>query len=184
MLKVNVGLSRKVSKDYNSTGFSVNLEGEVCVPLDDPEMVVEKIKELYDLAEESLHQQVARYEEETAVASRDAPPPNRPAPAPQRSFENGRTTRNVPRTSSSGNGNGAARSGNREAFSAATNKQIQYLLTLGKRQGLTTPQLEQRVAQIVGREVGLYDLTKEEAGIVLDQLTAQSNANSSQRRSG
>lgn len=38
MLKVNVGLSRKVSRDYNSTGFSVNLEGEVCAPLDDPEM--------------------------------------------------------------------------------------------------------------------------------------------------
>jgi len=183
MLKVNVGLSRKVSKDYNSTGFSVNLEGEVCVPLDDPEMVVEKIKELYDLAEESLHQQVARYEEETAVSSRDTPPSNRPAPAPQRSFKNGRTTRNVPRTSSPGNGNGTTRDGNRGDFTAATNKQIQYLLTLGKRQGLTTPQLEQRVAQIVGREVGLYDLTKEEAGIVLDQLTAQSNANSSQRRS-
>ncbi len=82
MLKVNVGLSRKVSKDYNSTGFSLNLEGEVCVPLDDPEMVIEKIKELYDLAEESLDQQVARYEEHSAIASRDAVPPSRPAPAP------------------------------------------------------------------------------------------------------
>jgi len=30
MLRVNVGMSRKLSKDFNSTGFSVNLEGEVC----------------------------------------------------------------------------------------------------------------------------------------------------------
>jgi len=29
MLRVNVGLSRKLSKDYNSTGYSVNLDGEV-----------------------------------------------------------------------------------------------------------------------------------------------------------
>jgi hypothetical protein len=49
MLNLNVGLSRKVSRGYNSTGFSVNLEGEVCAPLDDPEMIIEKIKELYDL---------------------------------------------------------------------------------------------------------------------------------------
>ncbi len=29
MLRVNVGLSRKVSKDYDFTGYSINLEGEV-----------------------------------------------------------------------------------------------------------------------------------------------------------
>lgn len=32
MLRVNVGLSRKLTRDYNSTGFSINVEGEVCVP--------------------------------------------------------------------------------------------------------------------------------------------------------
>ncbi|MBL4883834.1 MAG: hypothetical protein JKY95_04750 [Planctomycetaceae bacterium] len=181
MLKVNVGLSRKVSKDYNSTGFSLNLEGEVCVPLDDPEMVIEKIKELYDLAEESLDQQVARYEEHSAIATRDAAPPSRPAPAPQRSSGTDRTTRNSSRLTQPRTGNGHTRNSNGGDFSAATNKQIQYLLTLGKRLGLTTPQLEQRVGQIVGREVGLYDLTKDEAGIVLDELTAEGKANTPQR---
>lgn len=72
MLKVNVGLSRKVSRDYNSTGFSINLEGEVCAPLDDPEQLIEKVQELYDLAEESLNLQVSRYESDSAIASRDA----------------------------------------------------------------------------------------------------------------
>lgn len=45
MLKVNVGLSRKLSRDSNSTGFSLNLEGELGVGPDDPEALVEKIKE-------------------------------------------------------------------------------------------------------------------------------------------
>lgn len=53
MFKVNVGLSRKLSRDYNSTGFSLNLERELCVGTDDPEVLIEKIKEVYDLAEEA-----------------------------------------------------------------------------------------------------------------------------------
>ena len=55
MLKVNVGLSRKVTRDFNSTGFSLNLEGEICGTLDDPETLIERIKEYYDLADERLH---------------------------------------------------------------------------------------------------------------------------------
>ena len=44
MLKANVGLSRKISENYNSTGFSLNLEGEIHATLDDPEAVIERIK--------------------------------------------------------------------------------------------------------------------------------------------
>ncbi|MCA9026794.1 MAG: hypothetical protein KDA86_16425 [Planctomycetaceae bacterium] len=183
MLKVNVGLSRKVSQDFNSTGFSVNLEGEVCVPLDDPEGIVEKVKELYDLAEEALNQQVERYESESAIASRDAEPPHRQAPArSQQNSRNGTANPNGSRTSPARNGSRPARNGNSGAPIPATNKQVQYLLNLGKRQGLTTPQLEQRVADILGRNVGLYDLTKEEAGVVLDALTSDRPATTSSRR--
>lgn len=42
----------------------------------------------------------------------------------------------------------------RGGFTSASNKQISFLTNLAKRQGLTTPQLQQRVAEIVGREVG------------------------------
>lgn len=176
MLKVNVGLSRKVSRDYNSTGFSINLEGEVCAPLDDPERLIEKVQELYDLAEESLNQQVERYESDSAIASRDAEPASRPGhDRSRRSNGNGRSSQ--PQT-----GNGQARHGNGGNSPPATNKQVQYLLNLGKRLGLTTPQLEQRVADIVGRKVGLYELTKDEAGNVLDQLTTEANTNTSSRR--
>jgi hypothetical protein len=145
MLRVNVGMSRKLSKDYNSTGFSVNLDGEVSVGLDDPEAVVEKIKEFYDLAEESLAQQVERYEGESAIASRDETPR---APVPEPTSANDRN-----RQSSTGYGNGNSRNGNghrqtQAPAQPATNKQIQFLLTLGKREGLTTPQLENRVAEV------------------------------------
>ena len=175
MLRVNVGMSRKLSKDYNSTGFSVNLDGEVSVGLDDPEAVVEKIKEFYDLAEESLAQQIERYEGDSAIASRDETPR---APAPETTAANDRI-----RQSSTGYGNGNSRNGNghRQAQAPAppaTNKQIQFLLNLAKREGLTTPQLENRVAEILGHETGLYDLTKQEAGAVLDSFTEGSGSRS------
>ena len=35
------------------------------------------------------------------------------------------------------------------------------------------PQLESRVEGVIGRRCGVYDLTKREAGQVLDELTAE-----------
>lgn len=163
MLKVNVGLSRKVSQDYNSTGFSVNLEGEICVPLDDPQMIMVRIKELYDLAEESLSQQIDRHQNASIPE-----PVNRPAqPRPVTQNGNGHA---------SGGSEAERPSANRVAieFVPATNKQISFLLNLGKRQGLSKPQLESRIAGLVGRQVDVYDLSKQEAGLVLDDLSAAS----------
>ena len=74
MLRANVGLSRKLSKDYNSTGYSVNLDGEITAPVSDPEAVFEQVKELFDLAEEVLNQQIDRSNSEAAIASRDEEP--------------------------------------------------------------------------------------------------------------
>lgn len=68
MLRANVGLSRKLTRDYNSIGFSINVEGDVCLPIDDPEAVLEKIRELQDLANESLRDQIGRYESDSAIA--------------------------------------------------------------------------------------------------------------------
>lgn len=161
MLKVNVGLSRKLSQDFNSTGFSLNLEGEICVGLDDPEAMIEKVKEFYDLAEEALNQQIERYEGESAIGSRDGQ---------QRVRSNGHSNA-APTKEPSGNeasnhnGNGQAPNGD-----VATNKQVQYLLNLGKRQGLTPSQLENRIEGILSKKVGVYDLTKREAGDVIDSL--------------
>jgi len=164
MLKANVGVSRKVSENYNSTGFSLNLEGEINATLDDPESVIERIKELYNLAEEALSQQVDQHQSDSAIASRDAepqPPRNghsngRPAPE-----ANGHSARNGQRDERLPNGE------------PATNKQVQYLSTLGKRQKLFGAKLEGFIEETIGRRCTPYDLTKKEAGAVIDALNPE-----------
>ena len=162
MLRVNVGLSRKLSKDYNSTGFSINLDGEVAAPTSDAEAVLVQVKELFDLAEEALDQQIERALGDAATAARDD---ERTASAPERANGHSRSepNGNPPRT--------AAENGNGPTDDIATNKQINYLLSIGKRQRLSTIQLERRIEEILGRAVGLYDLTKRDAARVIDDLT-------------
>lgn len=171
MLKVNVGLSRKLSRDFNSQGFSVNIEGEVLTDLNDAEATVVRIQQFYDVAEEALSLQVQRYQSDVAIASRDAAPPT-PSESPQPttatpSVQRGVTTQTpLPLTPNRPTG----------TSEPATNKQVQFLLSIGKRHGLTKPQLENRIAEIVGQRRGIYDLTKRDAGVVLDALTADSKS--------
>ena len=171
MLKVNVGLSRKLSRDFNSTGFSLNLEGELCVSLDDPETLVEKVKEFYDLAEEALNQQIARYEGESAIASRDEEKPTRSA---AKSYATSRAKPVSKAPAPVANGTAATNSKENEKSAsgdAATNMQVQYLLNLGNRHGLTQIQLEGRIEAELGRKTGVYELTKREAGDIIDVLS-------------
>jgi len=157
MLRVNCGLSRKVSRDYQSHGFSINLDGEITAPLSDPRAVVEQVKELYDLAEEALAQEVERYQATDAVASRDEEP---------------RSSSRQPARRREASGNGSRRAdGNGQQDEPATNKQIQYLLSIAKRMRLSTVELEREVGEILGQQVGIYDLTKRQAGTVIDSLT-------------
>lgn len=177
MLKANVGLSRKITRDYNSTGYSVNLEGEIPMPTDDAQGVLEKVRELFSLAQEALAVEIDRDQGEDAIGRRDE---ERPAP---RSTSNGngnghadRPSNPQPSRSSPTDGNGA-KSGPTGNEEMATNKQVQFLLTMGKRFKLSQPQLENRVAEIIGRRSGIYELTKKEAGLVLDQFTKATNGN-------
>ena len=186
MLRANVGLSRKISRDYNSTGYSVNLDGEIPVSIDEPEAITEKIKELFSLAQEALAQEIDRDQGEDAIGRRDE---ERPTPIPEANGNgNGHAhtpSNGTPSRSPSSNGNGA-QTGNNGNGEVATNKQVQFLLTMGKRFKLSTPQLENRVAEIIGRRCGVYDLTKKEAGLVLDHFTKEtqgaSNGNGQHRR--
>jgi hypothetical protein len=164
MLKVNVGLSKKLSKDYNSEGFSINLEGEVTAPVSDAQAVVEQIKELYDVAEEALNQQIERVQSNLAIGSHDE--------EPRAANNNGNGRHAAPE-----NSRRAPSNGNGTKEEPATNKQVQYLLSIGKRMRLSTAALEKEVADILGSEIGVYDLTKKQAGIVIDQLTAGAGNN-------
>lgn len=165
MLRVNVGLSRKLSKDYNSTGYSINVDGEVLASISDPEAVIEKVKELFDLAEESLAQQIERAESEVAIGSRDGASARETVPRTNGHQSNGvENAKPQPGNAKpSGNGNG-------HSDEEATNKQIQFLLSIGKRQGLSTADLERKIAELLNKEVGIYHLTKRDAAKVIDAL--------------
>ena len=178
MLRANVGLSRKVSRDYQSTGYSVNLDGEIPFTADDPEAVLEKIKELYDLAQEAINREVDRDQSEAAIGRWDEEPA-----VPSGNDQSGTAASQPPLATNQGGrqsqqvqGSGQ-RGGNGDA---ATNKQVQFILTMGKRFKLSTPQLEHHISQIIGRKCGVYDLTKKEAGLVLDQFTNGGNGNGRQ----
>lgn len=171
MLRANVGLSKKTSKDCNSRGFTLNLEGEINAALDDPEAVIERIKELYSVAEEALDRQVAEAEEIDRVASRDAERPPRP-PGDGRS---------------DGHADGEpARDGRRESRPAdaepATNKQVQFLQTLAKRRKLFGTKLEDFIEGVAGRRRSPCDLTKREAGAVINALNSEESGDDRARR--
>jgi len=53
---------------------------------------------------------------------------------------------------------------------------------MGKRLKLSTPQLESRIAEITGRRCGVYDITKKEAGLVLDHFTKDAGGTDNGRR--
>lgn len=165
MLRVNVGLSRKLSKDYNSTGFSINLDGEITAPVSDPKAVIEQAGELYDLAEEILDLQVDRHTSVAAIASHDAQPQGQRQQAGNGNGHEGpkQERRHEAPQSQGGNGHGQE---------AATNRQIQFLLNLGKQKRMSKRQLEGRVAEILGFQCDIYQLTKRDACVVLDNLTA------------
>ena len=193
MIKVNVGMSRKVSKDYNSTGFSINLEGEVSVNLDDQQLVIEKIKELYDFAEESLTQQIERHNSDTAIASHDDEPPferstarssQTSTPRIAAPVVTGVSTDETPvrsnyspspsavQTQSRFSNSRTTSESNSSPDTSATNKQLQFMMTLAKRQGVNQAQLEDYAANLLGRSVGLYDLTKKEANVLITELNS------------
>ena len=184
MLRANVGLSRKLSKDYNSTGYSINLDGEITAPVSDPEAVIEQVKELFDLAEEALDQQIDRSQSESAIASHDE------EPRPQAPVNRNGNGANGPMARANGpTGRTRSRPPRRRTAMAmarrmqpATNKQVQYLLSIGKRQRLTTVQLEKKIAEIIGRPVGVYDLSKMAAGIVIEPSIQWGSANGTKAR--
>lgn len=160
MLRATVCLNRKITRDYNSTGYSVSLDGEIPFNNDETEAIQDRISELFHLAEEALNIEIDRDQGTDAIGRRDEEPQR-----PQPQADQNRSQAPGPRT----NGNGQSQSnGNGEA---ATNKQCQYLLTLGKRANLSNQDIDAKINQVIGRAVGVYQLTKKEAGLVIDALS-------------
>jgi len=179
MLRANVGLSRKFSRDYNSTGYSVNLDGEIPISVDDPQAIIEKVRELFSLAQEALAQEIDRDQGEDAIGRRDEERSELKSDTNGNSHADRAGNSSSPRSAPS-NGNGG-KIGQEEP---ATNKQVQFLLTMGKRFKLSTPQLESKVSEIIGRRCGVYDLTKKEAGLILDHFTKATTGTSNGNGNG
>lgn len=176
MLRANVGISRKTSKDYNSTGFSVNLDAEINATLDDPESVIERVKELYSLAEEALDRQVSESREIDAFARRDA--------EDHPDHNNGRGPGSHPDGPEDPTParNGRLRDSRTDSPEPATNKQVQFLTTLAKRRKLFGAKLEGFIEETIGRRCTPYELTKKEAGRVIETLNPEGAADNRIRR--
>lgn len=161
MLRASVSLSRKITRDFNSTGYSLTFDGEIPFQLGDNEAILEKVSELFHLAEEALQVEIDRDQCDQAIGSRDE------EPVDQRNRTgfvqaNGQTYA-LPVTTPN---NGAKGRGE-----DATPKQIQFLQTMARRNRLTDRQLENRVTEVIGRTCSLSGLTKKEAGILIDNLS-------------
>jgi len=172
MIRANVGLSRKISREYQSTGYSINIEGDVAVSADDTEATLAKVAELFHLAEEALNVEIDRDQGEQAIGNRDKPTAITKSNLNERNADDGNSSpaqTTQERTPTNGT-------------DAITNKQAQYVLTLGKRQRISNAQMEDKIEQILRRRCSVYDLTKREAGQLIDALSPQTNGRPTARR--
>ncbi|CAN5880097.1 hypothetical protein BH23PLA1_BH23PLA1_39040 [soil metagenome] len=177
MLKANAGISKKMSKDYNSQGFTLNLEGEIQATLDDPEAVIERVKELFDLAEEALDRQIAESQSIDAFARRDA----EEQPEVRNNGPNRGHRLNTPEEAPPAP-NGRSSAARPAGPEPATNKQVQFLTTLAKRQKLFGPKLESFIEETIGRICSPYDLSKKEAGSIIEALNPEGAQENRPRR--
>ena len=60
MLKACISISRKIRRTDDSAVYRVQLHGEIPYPPDDSEAVLEKVSELFHLAEEALAIEIER----------------------------------------------------------------------------------------------------------------------------
>lgn len=166
MLRASVSLSRKISRDYNSTGYTVTLDGEVPHPPDDAEAVLERVSELFHLAEEALSVEIERDQSTGQPEPKPSPSPtdHGPSRAPVRSAP---LPINCP---PDGNGQRPT-NGSSSSPQSATPKQISFLQNLGKRKHLSRDDLNAVIARIVGSPKRTGELSKREAGLIIDHLT-------------
>jgi hypothetical protein len=147
-LSINVGLSRKASKDYQSTGVSINVTAELDQSLlARPEELQQEVANLYAQAAHAMDRQAGR-------------PDSQPPPAPGRGYGNGRS-------GGYRNGNGTVRTANRSNRNGGgmTESQRKAILAIARRAEID-PIYE--AEQIIG--VPLDDLTLRQASELIDHL--------------
>jgi len=160
-LSINVGLSRKASKDYQSSGVSINVNAELDQALlAKPEELQKQVGDLYCQAQTALDRQVHTMGE--PQSSRDYDPQDRRSERP-------RYERYDREPRDHGNGGQGARGGRGFGGNggAMTASQRRAIVSIADRLG-TDPRLEAR--DIIG--VALDDLTVRQASELIDHLKA------------
>jgi len=153
-LSINVGLSRKASRNYQSTGVSINVTAELDQSLlARPDELQQQINNLYAQASQALD----RHSTDPGRNETEAPPSRKP-PQSARSNgygRNGNGNANRPRSNGNGNGGGM------------TESQHRAILAIARRAG-ADPAYE--AEQIIG--AALDDLTVRQASELIDHLKA------------
>ena len=146
-LSINVGLSRKASRDYQSTGVSINVTAELDQSLlGRPQDLQQQIGDLYAQARQALEQQAGS-------AARPQPPQSRSQPGRSNGSHDRAGARN------NGNGNGNDHGG------AMTRSQRNAILAIARR---VEADPEYEANQIIG--VPLERLTVRQASELIDHL--------------
>lgn len=63
MLRVTAGMTRQLIRGPEVIGFSLHVDGQVAIPLDQPEAVIDKVHEFFDVVREALQDQVDQFHE-------------------------------------------------------------------------------------------------------------------------
>ena len=165
-LSINVGLSRKASRDYQSTGTSINIVAELdAALLARPDELHRQIDGLYRQARDAIDRNAA--EPEPAREARRATDDRR---------YGGRNGGYAPRSANgSGNGNGHARrngNGNGHGGGTMTDSQRRAILAIARR---ANADIEYECREIIG--AAFDDLTLRQASELIDHLKSIEPAN-------
>lgn len=122
-LSINVGLSRKASKDYQSTGYSINIVAELDQSLlARPEELQAQIEALYQQAHKALDKQAGVPQEQQQGLHQGQQQVNRQGNG-QQSRGGGYSSRNTTTSNGSSNGNGNGFGRNNGTNGATTARQ-------------------------------------------------------------
>ena len=179
-LSINVGLSRKASKDYQSTGYSVNVTAELDQSLlARPDELQTQIDGLYAQAEDAINRRVKAHAAETMPASIA----ERMNGEGHRNSANGHANGNG-RVNGNGyaNGNGCAANGNGRANGhhnggGVTKSQARAIESIANRAGLDPSQEAHDLFA-----VSLDELTIKQASELIDHLKSQAPAQNGHAR--
>ena len=163
-MKVHINYLKKLpgETEYSSEQFYCGLE--VDLPPNDKRDLQDVIASLYAEARSAVVAQVDEAAERSAIKHDGAPEPvpawsNRRRELP--SVEAPAAKPNGGNGHGNGNGDGAA--------GAASNKQVGFIIVLGKQRGMGFRQVQDFAAKVAGKP-DLYKLSRREASAVIEQL--------------